>query len=153
VRDKYASPTYSQGFSEPNFAEPNFVLAFEVLEHFAAPATELADLFQAHPRVLLVSTGLYRQQPEDWWYLAAESGQHVFFYSEKAVSMIADRFGYSSVLSGGYVLFVRKSDQTTWKSGLAKILLSRVLCRLLRGLILIMPAPGAWRDHLSAKSK
>ncbi|HMH28199.1 MAG TPA: class I SAM-dependent methyltransferase [Steroidobacteraceae bacterium] len=153
VKDKYAVPTYSQGFSEPDFAAPNLVLAFEVLEHFAAPALELEDLFQSRPTVLLASTGIYRCQRSDWWYLACESGQHVFFYSEKAVQMIAERFGYSSVLSGGYLLFARATDHKALKFFLARILLNRMVCRLLRGLILIMPAPGAWRDHLSAKSK
>jgi hypothetical protein len=153
VKDKYAVPTYSQGFSEPDFAAPNLVLAFEVLEHFATPARELQDLFQMQPKVLLASTGVYNHQLSDWWYLAPEAGQHVFFYSEKAVRMIGERFGYSSLQSGGFVLFVRKPDRSAFKSFLAKILLSRVVCRLLRGLILIMPAPGAWRDHLSAKSK
>ena len=153
VKDKYAVPTYSQGFSEPDFAVPNLVLAFEVLEHFSAPAGDLEDLFRLRPMVLLASTGIYSHQRADWWYLASESGQHVFFYSEKAVQMIAERFGYSSVLSGGYLLFVRKPGHTALKLFLARILLNRVVCRLLRGLILVMPAPGAWRDHLSAKSK
>src|SRR5258707_8545718 len=148
VKDKYAVPTYSQGFSEPDFSAPNLVLAFEVLEHFATPWRELQDLFQLQPKVLLASTEVYGHQRADWWYLASEAGQHVFFYSEKAVQMIAERFGYSSLLSGGFLLFVRKPDHSALKSFLARILLSRVVCRLLRGLILIMPAPGAWRDHL-----
>jgi len=67
--------------------------------------------------------------------------------------MIVERFGYSSLLSGGFVLFVRKPDNSALKSSFARVLLSRPVCRLLRGLILIMPAPRAWRDHLSAKSK
>jgi hypothetical protein len=153
VKDKFAVPTYAQGFSTADFAAPNLVLAFEVLEHFANPASELEDLFQSRPKVLLASTGIYNQQPADWWYLASEAGQHVFFYSEKAVQMIAERFGYSSLLSGGFVLFVRKPDHSVLKFFLARVLLNRLVCRLLRGLILIMPAPGAWRDHLSAKSK
>jgi hypothetical protein len=153
VQDKYAVPTYSQGFSEPDFAAPNLVLAFEVIEHFAYPARELEGLFRSRPKILLASTGVYSHQQADWWYLAAEAGQHVFFYSKKAVQMIGDRFGYSSVLSGGFLLFVRVADHTALKSFVARILLSRVVCRLLRGLILIMPAPGAWRDHRSAKSK
>jgi hypothetical protein len=152
VKDRYAVPTYSQGFSEPDFAAPDFVLAFEVLEHFATPARELEELFQLRPTVLLASTAIYADQRADWWYLASESGQHVFFYSERAVQMIAERFGYSSLLSGGFVLFVRKPDHSGFKSFCARILLSRAVCRLLRGLILIMPAPGAWRDHLAARS-
>ena len=153
VKDRYAVPTYSQGFSEPDFAAPDFVLAFEVFEHFATPARELDDLFQLRPTVLLASTAIYNDQGSDWWYLASESGQHVFFYSKAAVQLIAKRFGYSSLLSGGFVLFVRNPGNSSFKSFLARILLSRAVCRLLRGLILIMPAPGAWRDHLSAKSK
>jgi Methyltransferase domain len=153
VKDKYAVPTYSQGFTEPDFGAPNLVLAFEVLEHFAAPARELENLFQSRPKVLLASTEIYDRQRADWWYLASESGQHVFFYSEKAVQIIAERFGYSSLLSGGFLLFVRKPDHSAFKSFLARILLNRVVCRLLRGLILILPAPGAWRDHQSAKFK
>jgi hypothetical protein len=153
VSDKYAVPTYSQGFLEPDFSAPNLVLAFEVLEHFAAPASELEVLFQSRPKVLLISTEIYDHQRADWWYLASEAGQHVFFYSEKAIQMIAERLGYSSLVSGGFLLFVRKPDHSAVKSLLARFLLSRAVCRLLRGLILIMPAPGAWRDHQSAKLK
>ena len=151
VKDKYAVPTYSAAFSEPDFSAPNLVLAFEVLEHFATPASELANLFQLRPQVLLASTGIYNHQRADWWYLATETGQHVFFYSEKAVQMIAERFGYSCLLSGGFLLFVREPYRWAIKSFLARILLSRVVCRLLRGLILILPAPGVWRDHQSTK--
>jgi hypothetical protein len=153
AKDKYAAPSYSQGFSVPDFAAPNLILAFEVLEHFAAPERDLEDLFHLRPKVLLASTGIYAHQRADWWYLASEAGQHVFFYSEKALHMIAQRFGYSSLLSGGFVLFVRKPDYSAFKSFIARILLSRVVCRLLRGFILIMPAPGAWRDHHAAKLK
>jgi Methyltransferase domain len=153
VKDRYAVPTYSQGFSEPDFAAPNLVLAFEVFEHFATPARELEDLFRSRPTVLLASTEIYCRQGAEWWYLASESGQHIFFYSEKALQMIAAQFGYSHLRSGGFVLFVRKAGNSGLRALLAKFLLSRIVCRLLRGLILIMPAPGAWRDHLSTKAK
>jgi hypothetical protein len=153
VSDKYAAPTYSQGFSKPDFSAPNLVLSFEVLEHFATPASDLEALFQSRPKVLLASTEIYDRQQADWWYLASEAGQHVFFYSQKAVRMIADRFGYTSLQSGGFLLFVRKQDHSAVKSILARFLLRRGVCRILRGLILILPAPGAWRDHGSAKLK
>jgi hypothetical protein len=153
VKDKYAAPTYSQGFTEPEFEAPNLILAFEVLEHFANPAKDLEELFQTRPKVALASTGIYDHQGEDWWYLASETGQHVFFYSAGSVQMIAERFGYISLVSGGFLLFVRKREYSAFRVFVAKLLLHRVLCRLFRGLILIMPAPGAWRDHQTAKSK
>jgi hypothetical protein len=53
----------------------------------------------------------------------------------------------------GFLLFVRNADNSAIKSFLARILLSRMVCRLLRGVILIMTARGAWRDHHAAKLK
>ena len=128
-------------------------LAFEVFEHFANPERELAKLFELRPKILLASTEVYLRQNADWWYLAPESGQHVFFYSREALQLIAARFGYRFLLSGGFALFIDKAANRGFKPLLAKILLSRVLCRMLRGLLLTMPAPGVWRDHLAEKSK
>jgi hypothetical protein len=153
VRDRYAAPTYGQGFSQPNFTVPTLMTAFEVVEHFANPSSELVQLFSPRPKVLLVGTFVYKNQSKDWWYIAAEAGQHVFFYSPDAIRWIADQYGYSSMLVADYVLFVQEPLLTPLKRVLVRILLNRIVCRLIRGLILIMPAPGAWRDHLSAKSR
>jgi hypothetical protein len=147
VTDKYATPTYAQGFTEPDFEEPDLVIAFEVLEHFPTPKTELNDLFKSSPKVLLLSTAIYTDQQHDWWYLAPEAGQHVFFYSTKALKLIAERSGYQIVISGGFVLFTRNA--TALQRKIAKFLLTGRVCRFIKAFVVTRAAPGVWEDHLA----
>jgi len=145
VRDKYAAPTYAQGFTEPNFDTPDLLIGLELLEHFPDPKSDLEDLFEYNPRALLLSTELYTNEGNDWWYLAPESGQHVFFYSKKAVELIAGKYNYSPVFSGGFILFLR--DSSPFKKALARFLLNRFVCRLIRGVVVLLPARGVLKDH------
>lgn len=147
VKDKYKTPTYAQGFTEQDFTTPDLVIAFEVFEHYRNPQTDLIDLFQYDSRVILVSTVLYKKERQDWWYLAPESGQHVFFYSKQAVELIARKYDYQTVISGGFILFLKKENFSTAKRVLGGVLLNSVICRLMRGFILLLPAPGVWKDH------
>jgi methyltransferase family protein len=151
VKDKYATPTYAQGFTEPDFQDPDLVIAFEVLEHFANPGRDLDSLFSLKPRVLFASTGIYTDEQGDWWYLAPETGQHVFFYSRKALDLIAEKYGYGLLANGDFVLFVRPDLMSNAKSVLTRLMLKGAVIRLLRSLIVFLPAPYAWNDHLLQK--
>lgn len=151
VKDKYASPTYAQGFTEQDFDRPDLVIGFEVLEHFPNPNTDLSDLFKYSPNVLLLSTEIYTNQPSDWWYLSPETGQHVFFYTEKALKLIAEKYQYSLVISGGFILFVRNASSL--KMTLAKIFLKGRVCKLIKSYIFQLPTPGVWKDHLHQVEK
>jgi hypothetical protein len=156
VKDKYAAPTYAQGFTEPDFQNPDLVIAFEVLEHFPNPAKDLDSLFSLNPQVLFVSTGIYTNEQSDWWYLAPETGQHIFFYSKEALHLIADKYGYGLLLTnGGLILFVRPGLLSNAKYALTKLMLKGVIVRFLRSLIVFLPAPYAEndRDHLLQKAK
>src|SRR5271165_5555522 len=104
VKDKYAAPTYAQGFTEPDFSVPDLVLAFEVFEHFQNPKADLTALLGMGSSLFLVSTCLYTNQKGDWWYLAPEGGQHVFFYSKKALHLIARRYGCELFICGSIAL-------------------------------------------------
>ena len=84
--------------------------AFEVLEHFPDPAQDLEQLFDSRPALVIVATELFNGQDETWPYFAAEGGQHIFFYSPKAMTQIADRFGYSLDFVGGLLVFVGRSE-------------------------------------------
>jgi hypothetical protein len=146
VKDKYAIPTYGQGFTEQNFDTPDLILGFEVLEHYPNPISDLDDLFTYKPRALLLSTAIFTNEHQDWWYLAPESGQHVFFYSRKAIKMIADKYKYDLIMSGGFILFVKKASMLTKIA--SKILLNGRVVRILKSIILFLPTPGVWQDHL-----
>ena len=50
VKDKYAQPTYAQGFTQPNFTSPDLILGFELWEHFSNPATEIDVLLGKVPK-------------------------------------------------------------------------------------------------------
>lgn len=153
VRDKYANPTYAQGFTEPDFDIPDLVIAFEVFEHFQNPKSDLDELFSINSSIFLVSTFLYTNQQKDWWYLSPESGQHVFFYSKDALDLIASRYGCNLIISGGFILFVRNNVLTFPKLVLAKLLLNKYVCRIVRSLVVLLPTPGVWKDHQFQKGK
>lgn len=153
VRDKYAEPTYAQGFTRPDFQRPDLVIASEVIEHYARPREELDELFGLQPHVLLVTTTLFTGQGPDWWYLAPESGQHVFFYSREALELVAAKHGYTLLTSGAVLLFVRKERLRASSRWLARLLLNGRMRRIARAAVLAQPARGAWSDHVALKDR
>lgn len=148
VRDKYASPTYAQGFEVPDFAQPDMIVAFEVMEHYAEPRKDLQELFAERPKAVLASTGIFDAQGSDWWYLAPDSGQHVFFYSKSALQLIARTHDYELVMSSGYLLFLRRGVCGGLKKRLARTLLRSGMRRFTRARLAVSCADGVWKDHL-----
>jgi hypothetical protein len=146
VHDKFATATYAQRFTQPNFQQPDLLIAFEVIEHFAEPCAELAELFATNAEILMVSTELYSQQQGNWWYLTPSSGQHVFFYSRQALLQVSKRFGYDVRFFGRYVTFYRPKRIPSFVVGLLGLICGRVFLRLARAILLAGPAPGVSRD-------
>jgi hypothetical protein len=147
VRDKYARPTYAQGFDEPDFERPEMVMGFEVFEHLPQPAAELQAFFASGPQAVLISTELHTGQGPDWPYLAPESGQHVFFYSPQALALVAQQQGYTLLLSGEFSLFLKPGAGRAWQVALLKLLLKRRLCRLVAAWLMLGATPGVTADH------
>jgi hypothetical protein len=147
VHDKYASPTYAQGFDVPDFAQPDMIVAFEVMEHYPEPRTDLQKLFATRPNAVLASTGIFNSQGPDWWYLAPDSGQHVFFYSKAALQLIARTHDYELLISSGYSLFLRRDVCSRLTKTLAKTLLRSGMRRFTRARLAMSSADGVWKDH------
>ena len=148
VRDRYARPTYAQGFQTPDFAVPELVVAFEVLEHYPHPDSDLEELFGQRPKAVIATTGIYKNQNEDWWYLAPESGQHVFFYSRLALEQVARKFGYQLLVSGGYLLFLQPGLCGAVKRATARGLLKSRVRRFTKALLALRSGKGVWKDHM-----
>lgn len=108
VLDKFAAPTYAAPFKHQPEDRYDLVCAFEVIEHLVEPGNELTALFGPARQHLLISTALYKGQDKNWWYLAPMTGQHIFFYSKKAIELIGQRFHYTPTFFGDYVLFSRR---------------------------------------------
>jgi hypothetical protein len=110
--DRYAQPFFSDRHSLSSMAgrSPAVVTAFEVLEHFPNPAQDLEQLFGGHPALVIATTELFTGQDESWFYLGDGTGQHVFFYSPRAIAGIARRFGYALAVVGGLIVFLERSE-------------------------------------------
>lgn len=146
VKDKYATPIYAQGFTEQDFAKPDLVIGFEVIEHFANPQSDLEDLFRYQAKAILLSSSIYSNQGNDWGYICPESGQHIFFYSQTALEWIAKKYQYALVVNGDFILFLKQAS--AFKKLLARLLLSKLVCRLMRAWVVLLPAPGIEQDQI-----
>lgn len=104
--DKYAKNEFAQGFENiKTNAAPDVISLFEVVEHFPNPINDWADVFNKNATSIIFSTLAYEGNDSNWHYLSPENGQHIFFYSAKALSMIADKYNYYAYKIGDYFLF------------------------------------------------
>ncbi|HEX6487630.1 MAG TPA: class I SAM-dependent methyltransferase, partial [Candidatus Dormibacteraeota bacterium] len=79
----------------------DLVLALEVFEHLVQPVEvgeSLARVLRAGGS-LLISTEIYKpdQHGPEWGYLATEGGQHVNFWSQRALEIFAAHLGFTSI--------------------------------------------------------
>jgi hypothetical protein len=151
-RDKYAKPTYAQEFQIPTFEKPDLVTAFEVVEHFSRPHSDFNELFELEPSLLLLSTGIYNSQDEDWWYLNPESGQHIFMYGKEAFGLIGERYGYTPHFLGELILFTKRNYGISLQIMALKVMFKRPFYDLLKGLIFMLATNGSWQDHLKMRN-
>ena len=109
-------------YSKSPFAEiawdgtpPDFIVSSEVFEHLAEPAAEVARLFEHQPAYVYVRTWRYFGQGQNWDYIGPEHGGHVFFYTDKAMQFIADKYDYELVLPGDADALFCKTPLTTFE--------------------------------------
>jgi hypothetical protein len=152
VSDKYASATYAPNFVTQSLTQAEILLAFEVFEHFEEPRGDLSGLFGRSLPVILASTAVFSDQGPDWWYLAPETGQHVFFYSEKALHLIAKTYDYELLICSGYQLFMQPGLAGGVRKRMVKLLFQRHFLRLISAAMRLLPARGVWRDFESLRS-
>lgn len=151
VSDKFAQNTYAKGFDANETQKPNLILAFEVFEHFADPYFDLNEIFELNPKAVLATTGIYKNQPSDWWYLTPATGQHVFFYSETSLRNLASTYGYRLIRTGkflpmsGYLLFTK--SRNPFSHLFSYLFLNPVFCWVIRSILVLFPGFGALKDH------
>lgn len=135
--DKYAANYYAVGFEEQPSQEYEMITAFELWEHLPYPDREIEEIFCRKPKIHLLSTQLYADQDDKWSYLHPESGKHVFFYSEKAMRYIANKYSYEVCLGKSLHIFYDKP-----LSFLQKLLLRNLISgrnkKLLQGIFSIL---------------
>ncbi|MCM2371515.1 class I SAM-dependent methyltransferase [Aporhodopirellula aestuarii] len=118
--DIYCQNIFAKGF-ELDALEPvglskfDLVTAWEVFEHAPNPRELIRQLLSVSGTILF-STELVPEQPlnaeSDWWYFTPETGQHVSFYSRKALHSLAEEFNlflYSDN-TANHILSARKLE-------------------------------------------
>ena len=96
-QDTYCENLFAKHFDITDIKETKFdvVTGFEVLEHLQNPLAEIEAIFKYSENAIF-STDLIpntNQEIENWIYIAQETGQHIAFYSPKAMQIIAAKFG------------------------------------------------------------
>lgn len=95
-QDDYCENLFAKHFDITDIDDTKFdlVTAFEVLEHLSNPIAEIERIFNYAEHVIF-STELVPNTLEEiknWIYISEETGQHISFYSPKALKFLAEKF-------------------------------------------------------------
>jgi 2-polyprenyl-3-methyl-5-hydroxy-6-metoxy-1,4-benzoquinol methylase len=105
--DKFIKPFFMDRFTKmPTQDAWSVLTAFEVFEHLVSPGRECAELFQSKPDMIFFTTQTWQAQGLDWWYIVPLGGQHVFFFSDRALQSLAAKYDYTLIDLPGVSLFL-----------------------------------------------
>jgi hypothetical protein len=135
--DAFCPNLFARGFEAlAGSGTYEMVTAFELLEHVADPRRELEKL-GALSRNLLLSTVLLPREappPDAWWYYGVDHGQHVSFYTRRALTTLAEHLGRRLYSEGSLHLMTRRRVSPSLFRLLARNgLAAAAVRRLLRG--------------------
>jgi methyltransferase family protein len=121
-QDMYCENLFAKTFDIKDAGRDNtegfeLLTAYEVFEHLANPFEEITKMF-TYSKNILFSTSLLPpgkiKDSNDWWYFVPETGQHIAFYTEASLQVIAQRFNTKYYkLSNGLHLFTNKKVSAT----------------------------------------
>jgi hypothetical protein len=96
--DKYSENLLARGF-EANYGQYSVAVAFEVLEHLPNPIEFLRESrkkFGFHTCFFSATCFDETNLPDtDWWYWAFEGGQHISFFTKRALLWMAEQMDMS----------------------------------------------------------
>jgi hypothetical protein len=112
--DKFTVNQFAVGFEDRDIELYGLLTAFEVFEHLADPVRGVEEMLSRSSSILLSTTLVpsARPGPQDWWYYALDTGQHISLYSQKSLRMLAGRFGLNFYTNGFSVHLMTKKRLT-----------------------------------------
>jgi len=138
--DKYVKNIFTSEYNFLDNKHYDFINLAEIIEHFDDPAIEFEKIFKFKPKYLLISTELYNNQTEDWWYFALEEGQHIYFYSKDCLKSFFDKKGYKGIIRSKYQFFYN-TNLTNVQRKIISLLLNKLTIKLIR-LLLVAKKPN-----------
>jgi Methyltransferase domain len=108
--DRFAKNLHARGFEHAPNKKYDLLTAYEVMEHLPNPLADFAEMVKYSDRILATTNLLPSPTPtpQNWWYYALKSGQHVSFYSKESLQVLASHFGLHLISRGPYHLFTRE---------------------------------------------
>lgn len=111
--DRYCENIFAKGFEfSADLSERHELLtAFEVFEHMRRPSQEVPQLLELSRNIFFTTEILPGRipKPQDWWYYGLSHGQHISFFTRKALTHLAQRMGLNLYSSGSYHLLTEKT--------------------------------------------
>jgi hypothetical protein len=121
--DPLATNAFARGFEwREGLGTPAAITAFEVLEHLVRPLEEFGKVAAFGARWIVTSTELAPAggPAADWFYLSAETGQHVAFYEAATLARLGRECGYPFVIAGPYRQVFAREPFPRWRWTLAE---------------------------------
>jgi 2-polyprenyl-3-methyl-5-hydroxy-6-metoxy-1,4-benzoquinol methylase len=104
--DKYCENIFAKFFdvNDTTINQPfEMITCFEVFEHLVDPLPEIEKML-GYSKSIFFSTELQPstelKSSDDWWYFSPESGQHISFYTKKALEIIAKKYHLNFYTNG-----------------------------------------------------
>ncbi len=120
-QDKYCENIFAKHFDiiDTNIQRFELATAFEVFEHLANPMQEIDEIL-TYSDSILFSTVLQPSEninPNNWWYISPEIGQHIALYHYDSLKTIAKLKGLNLYSDGKYLhlLTKKKINSTLFK--------------------------------------
>lgn len=111
-QDYFCENIFSKHFDLEDITETQFdiVTAFEVFEHLENPLEEIEKISK-YSSTIIFSTDLVPStipEIENWVYIAHETGQHIAFYTEKSLQIIAEKLEKNYYRNGNLHIFTNE---------------------------------------------
>jgi hypothetical protein len=153
--DKYCENIFAQSFEPGAGFKADALFAFEVFEHIEDPLRFLQEAFQLYEcRTMIFSTETFSGgiPSKDWWYYGFESGQHITFYQQRTLALMAKSVGCRYYKINSSLRMITDLDMSKWQRLLLfKKILSRPYAAYIRhrrrGL------SRTWDDHIRTKAR
>ncbi len=132
-QDDYCANIFTPYFdiTDTSIKKFDIVTSFEVLEHFNDPINEIEKVLSyADTAIFSTEIGpLSNTEFENWWYLTVETGQHIAFYSQKSMQLIADKFNKNYYCRGGNIHIFTNQKLSNFREKAPKSILQKLFSK------------------------
>jgi Methyltransferase domain len=104
--DRYASNMFAKVAEADTSGQSRYELltAFEVFEHLVDPVSEIEQMLRLSESIMFTTLLMPPScpAPDAWWYYGLDHGQHVSFYTRRALEQLATRFNLTLYTDGRF---------------------------------------------------